>query len=186
MKNGILLRFSVKDTGIGIPADKLGTIFEAFRQADGSTTRRYGGSGLGLTISRRLTEMMGGRIRVESEVGKGSNFVFTIRAGLAQTASVPPVAAVRTERTRGIVVMPEQAQRDRLTEMLELGHFEAASIDSPDAALNVMKWSCKMKRPFSFALIDAAAGSAQDWRFLHEIESNPDLAGIPIVLIDCR
>ena len=185
-RDGIFLKFSVEDTGIGIPADKLGTIFEAFIQADGSTTRRYGGSGLGLTISRRLTEMMGGQIRVESEVGKGSNFVFTIRAGLAQTDSLPQFAVARMERARGIVVMPEQAQRDHLSEMLERWHFEAASIDSPAAALNVMKWSCKVKRPFSFALIDAAAASAQDWRFLHEIESNPDLAGIPVVLIDCR
>jgi CheY-like chemotaxis protein len=185
-RDGIFLQFSVKDTGIGIPADKLGTIFESFTQADGSTTRRYGGSGLGLTISRRLAEMMGGRLRVESEVGKGSNFVFSICAGLARKDLVPHVAVNRTERERGIVVMPEQAQRDRLSEMLERGHLEAASIDSPAAALNVMKWSCKMNRRFSFALIDAVVASAQDWRFLHEIESNPDLAGIPVVLIDCR
>jgi signal transduction histidine kinase/CheY-like chemotaxis protein len=183
-QDGIFLRFSVKDTGIGIPANKLEAIFESFTQADGSTTRRYGGSGLGLTISRRLTEMMGGRIRVESEVGKGSNFVFTIRAGPAPTHSVPHIAAARTERARGIVVMPEQAQRDRLTEMLEQGHFEVASIDSPVAALNVMKWSCKVNRRFSFVLIDAAAASAQDWRFLHEIESTPELTDIPVVLID--
>ena len=79
-ENDYEIHFSVKDTGIGIPEDKLERLFKPFSQVDASTTRRYGGTGLGLVISKKLIDMMGGKIWVESEVGKGSTFHFTIKA----------------------------------------------------------------------------------------------------------
>jgi len=85
----MLVRFTVKDTGIGIPAERHKEIFSSFTQADSSTTRKYGGTGLGLAISRRLTEMLGGRIWVESEPGKGSSFHFTAQLGVAREMKGP-------------------------------------------------------------------------------------------------
>src|SRR6202163_1718177 len=90
------LRFTVSDTGIGIPGEKLGQVFERFTQADSSTTRRFGGSGLGLTISRRLVELMGGRIWVESEVGQGSVFAFAVPFEIAAAVNRPTVAPIGT------------------------------------------------------------------------------------------
>ncbi|MEA2969641.1 MAG: hypothetical protein QOE78_2902 [Alphaproteobacteria bacterium] len=91
------LRFTVSDTGIGIPSEKLGRVFERFTQADSSTTRRFGGSGLGLTISRRLVELMGGRIWVESEVGKGSVFAFAVPFEISATVNRPAAVLVGTD-----------------------------------------------------------------------------------------
>jgi signal transduction histidine kinase/DNA-binding response OmpR family regulator len=179
----VLLGFSITDTGIGIAPDKLASIFEAFTQADGSTTRRYGGTGLGLTICRQLVAMMGGQIGVESELGKGSTFKFTIRAGVAKADPVAQPSERPANRTRAIVIMPQQEQRDILYQMLSNWHIDAASVDSPAAALEVLKWSSRVGRPFSFALIDA--GDVEpDGGLLKQIRANPDLASLSIVLLD--
>lgn len=109
--DNIILHFSVRDTGIGIPEDKLDTIFERFSQVDGSTTRRYGGTGLGLSISKNLANMMGGKIWVESEIGKGSTFYFT--AGFAP-GKLP--SEVAPEKTDAVPALPLSSLRILLIE----------------------------------------------------------------------
>ncbi len=111
--DGDALRFSVTDTGIGIPEDKRTRIFEKFSQADSSTTRKYGGTGLGLSISKRLAEMMGGRMWVESEVGKGSTFSFTVRLGTA-SSTVPSPEPAPVEATRALrILLVDDAPQNR-------------------------------------------------------------------------
>jgi two-component system sensor histidine kinase/response regulator len=190
--DSVLLRFAVADNGIGIPASTMNAIFEPFRQADGSTTRNYGGTGLGLSISRKLVGMMGGEIGVTSEAGHGSTFTFTVRAGLTRPPQPVPLPSPGPERMRGIVIMPEESQRNCLAEMLGNWKIDAASIDSPGSAAEVIRWAGRMGRPFSFALIDISfrdtfiptAGGERNGRFIEEMQAQPDLAEVPVILID--
>ncbi len=118
----VVLEFSVRDSGIGIPAEKLPHIFDAFTQADGSISRRFGGTGLGLAISRRLVELMGGQIRVESTVNRGSLFAFTIRGGKAEAqpaVTVEPVCEALPEGLRVLLAEDNPVNQKLAVRILE-------------------------------------------------------------------
>ncbi len=121
-----MLRFTISDTGIGIPSEKLGAIFEQFTQADSSTTRKYGGSGLGLTISKRLVEFMGGRISVESRVGKGSEFSFAVPLALWEGATRRAAVTVDTGPAPALpalnILLVEDSPDNRIITMAFLRH----------------------------------------------------------------
>ena len=123
--DSVELQFSVRDTGVGLTKDQIGMLFKSFSQADSSTTRKYGGTGLGLTISKRLVEMMGGRIWVESEHGKGSNFIF--RAKFGKCEEKKQRRRIPTEQLKGmpvLVVDDNATAREVFRETLESFSFK--------------------------------------------------------------
>ena len=176
------LHFAVSDTGIGIPKDKQQLIFDSFSQADGSTTRRFGGTDLGLAISNQLIGLMGGRIWVESAVGEGSTFHFVIRAGRADLR-VEVSAPEALEGVRVMVIDEDADTRNLLSMMLDSWQMESALVDNCAAALQVIKWSSKLGRHFEMLLVRDQLIKSQADSLAREIRKNADFAKIPILLI---
>lgn len=179
------LEFSVIDTGIGIPADKHEKVFHSFEQADGSTTREFGGTGLGLAVCSQLVRMMGGRIWVESEVGKGSNFCFTVHLGI-QSRPVQQPIPVKTPELKDLKVLvvddnPTNAMI--LKEMLMSSGMQPTSADNGDAALDVMRAAHESGKPFVVAVIDYMMPGMDGFELAEAIKKDPHLAGVTMIML---
>ncbi len=148
------VRFLVRDSGIGIPSEKLKLIFESFTQADGSTTRQYGGTGLGLTICKQLVELMGGRINVNSEVGVGSTFEVTIPFQYARTLLSQEAVSARLDQLKVLVIDDNQTNRMILQQMLRNFGCVVEEISDGREAVQRLTYATAASQPFDLLLLD--------------------------------
>ena len=181
----IVLHFTVNDTGIGIPADKLATIFEAFTQADASTTRRFGGTGLGLAIASQLATLMGGRIWVESTPGRGSTFHVTVSFELRAEGAVPtPVReAVDLRGMRVLVVDDNKTNRWILGEILIGWAMRPTLVDGGQAALEAMTRAAESGKAFPLVLLDFQMPDMNGLQVAQCIRQTPALAATTIMML---
>ncbi|MGB2821887.1 MAG: response regulator [Phycisphaerae bacterium] len=187
------LHFSVTDTGMGIPPDKREEIFEAFAQADGSTTRKFGGTGLGLAISTRIVDMMGGKITVESPVhpahadpaggvaGAGSAFHFTVEFGLGEGSPVGGEEDLRG--LSALVVDDNRTNRRVLEEMLAHRQMRATCVASGPAALAELARVAANDEPFDVILLDISMPEMDGFATAERVRGDPRLADMPIVML---
>ncbi|MGC2165486.1 MAG: PAS domain S-box protein [Gallionella sp.] len=178
------LRFSIRDTGIGIRREKFQTIFESFSQEDTSTTRKYGGTGLGLTISAKLVNLMGGQLAVESEVGKGSTFHFTL--GMPVLSTMPLAAYRRTGRVadlRVLVVDDNGTNRQLLHEMLSNWKMKATSVPNGDAALRELQLAADAGTPYALAILDNQMPGMDGFELAGRIREHPEHVGATVMML---
>jgi signal transduction histidine kinase/DNA-binding response OmpR family regulator len=183
-KEGACLHFAVRDTGIGIPPEKHQPIFEAFSQADKGTTRQYGGTGLGLTIASRLVAMMGGRIWVESVVGLGSTFHFTVRLGTGKrTPEESRGPWVSLTGLRALVVDQNAASRRILESLLNRWGLRVTSVQGAEAALSVLQEARRYGDVFRVALIAANLSGTDGFALAEQIRHNPEMEGVTLLML---
>ncbi len=181
----VLLHFEVKDTGIGIPAEKQKTIFRAFEQEDTSTTRKYGGTGLGLTIAARLVDLMGGQITVQSEPGRGSTFAFTARFGRQphspeQVAVQPPLLL----HNLPVLIVDDNATNRRiLEEWLRGWQMKPVAVGDGVAAMDALWHGTACRRPYALVLLDARMPDVDGLALATQIRQRAELSATRIVLL---
>ncbi len=183
-KEGTMFRFSVTDTGIGIPADKAQAIFQAFTQADSSTTRKFGGTGLGLTISQKLVQLFGGRIWVESEVGKGSTFYFTAKFRVQEGADQPATLTASQFKELRILVIDDNAEnRIIMRETLTSWGAWVNEAEGGREGLDELKRSKEKGKPYHVIILDCRMPGMDGFRVAEMIRDDPSLADLIIVML---
>jgi PAS domain S-box-containing protein len=179
------VRFAVRDTGIGIPPEKRSTIFRAFEQEDSSTTRKYGGTGLGLTISVQLVALMGGRITVESQPGRGSTFSFTARfkRQAQEPVAVNAAPPVLLHNLRVLVVDDNAVNRQIMEQWLRDWQMEPTAVGDGMAAMDVLWHGVAVGKPHALLLLDARMPDTDGMMLAAKIRERAELSGSRIVLL---
>jgi PAS domain S-box-containing protein len=179
------LHYSVRDTGVGIPPEKHQKIFEAFSQADDSMTRKYGGTGLGLTICGRLVDMMSGRIWVESKAGQGSTFHFTAKLSLP-TTTLAQSARLQPQELRGLPVLivdDNLTNRRVLMGLLTQWGMKPMAVDGGRAALLALQSAKQAGRPFALVLLDGQMPGLDGFDLALQLQEHPDWVGATIMML---
>ena len=182
-EESVTLQFCVRDTGVGLTEEQKGKLFQAFSQADTSTTRKYGGTGLGLTISKRLVNMMGGEIWVESEPGKGSEFIFTAKFGLARKVArrhLEPSVDLRGMRV--LVVDDNASSREILQTLLESMSFEVTVAASAEEGIAELEKDAK-DHPYKLVVMDWKMPGMDGIKASEVIKRHPSLPQKPKIII---
>ncbi|MEY2496189.1 MAG: hypothetical protein QOJ45_2681 [Verrucomicrobiota bacterium] len=179
------LHFTIADTGVGIPEEKRALIFEAFAQADGTTTRTYGGTGLGLSIATQLVQHMGGRIWVESTLGKGTTFHFTVRmpARLTPTPNVRHVDLSELDGMRVLVVDDNVVNRRILCEMLLHWRMQPTVVASGAAAIVEMLRAAHAGTPFPLVILDGMMPEMDGFMVVEQIREHVELSGATLMML---
>jgi PAS domain S-box-containing protein len=178
----VALRFSIADTGIGIPREKHDTIFEAFSQADGSTTRRFGGTGLGLAISSTLVRMMGGHIAVYSTPGAGSTFEFSLGFNLTAEPAIP-LRTARLQKVRTLIVDDNSVNRSIFESQFLRWGMQPTAVASGTEALEALTAASRQGMPFRLLVLDAQMPVVDGFAVAAEIARRTELAGLTIMML---
>ena len=182
--NDVILHFGVSDTGIGIAKEKQEKIFEVFSQADSSTTRKYGGTGLGLSISKQLVEKMGGKIRVESEAGKGSTFHFTIRSHVVEKPEIKQETVPREIRhLRVLIVDDNLTNRQILREIVSAWGLLPSEAADGFSAIKELEKAKEKGSPYQLILLDKIMPDLDGFEVTEKIRQTKEYSHLPVILL---